>query len=638
MPSSTTFLTALAASSLLFSSTSARICPPLGPVLPAPQSPSGSDAVQDAIRRLTAGLEAQTEALNASAVSIAVKSLHEDELLFNWHYTPPVLSGIGTDQIDENTIYRVGSVSKMMPVLLALQNASIGWDDSVLRYLPQLADGAQGTQDNGISWEDVTIGSLASHLSGLATDMAMDLAVFRTGPWTQMGLPELSNGTGPSCSGLPGTRPCTINDLVNNVNSRPPVYAPFTGPVYSNIAFGILGLVIEAATGESFEDVAKAQIFDTLGMDSTSFNGYVSSFNETGFVPVGEPTWNSTPGVFEAAGGLFSSTSDLIAFTEAILDNRLLSPAATREWMKPQAHTSSLGYSVGGPWEILRSDNLTSDGRVIDVYTKSGDLGLYHALIGIVVDYDIVISVLTAGPEVSMDPYARSKFFSGVVRSFVPALEEAGREEAATDESWVGTFTEEATNSSITITLDNGPGLLISNFTVRGFDVLNNINSYSINTASSSLDGSRPTPNIEGRLYPTKILSDSETAWRATFDSTTNEQRDELDAQLFNVDGSCDTWFGYDRMAYNYLSLAEFIYVQDDGAITAIRNPAFNVTLTKVSGGLGEADSSDGQDDSGQDGTGGPSDVVIEGVALSLRHRSTFVAAIGILLTTAVLF
>jgi CubicO group peptidase (beta-lactamase class C family) len=128
----------------------------------------------------------------------------------------------------------------------------------------------------------------------------MDLAVFRTGPWTQMGLPELSNGTGPSCSGLPGTRPCTINDFVNNVNSRPPIYAPFTGPMYSNIAFAILGLVIEAATGESFGDVAKAQIFDALGMGSTSFNGYVSSFNETGFVPVSEPTWNSTPGVFEA--------------------------------------------------------------------------------------------------------------------------------------------------------------------------------------------------------------------------------------------------------------------------------------------------------------------------------------------------
>lgn len=339
-----------------------------------------------------------------------------------------------------------------------------------------------------------------------------------------------------------------------------------------------------------------------------------------------------------SAGGLFSSTSDLIAFTEAILDNRLLSPAATREWMKPQAHTSSLGYSVGGPWEILRSDNLTSDGRVIDVYTKSGDLGLYHALIGIVVDYDIVISVLTAGPEVSIDPYARSKFFSGVVRSFVPALEEAGREEAATDESWVGTFTEDVTNSSITIILDNGPGLLISNFTVRGFDVLNNINSYSINTASSSLDGSRPTPDIEGRLYPTKTLSDFETAWRATFDSTTNEQRDELDAQLFNVDGSCDTWFGYDRAAYNYLSLAEFIYVQDDGAVTAIRSPAFNVTLTKVSSGLRGIDDSDSQDESGQDGAGGPSDDVIEGVASGLRQGSTFVPAIRILLTTVVLF
>ena len=71
---------------------------------------------------------------------------------------------------------------------------------------------------------------------------------------------------------------------------------------------------------------------------------------------------------------MFSNTVDMLAFSEAILSNKLLSPIETRKWMKPISHTSSLGYSVGAPWEILRSNTLTKDRRVIDVYTKSGDL------------------------------------------------------------------------------------------------------------------------------------------------------------------------------------------------------------------------------------------------------------------------
>ena len=288
---------------------------------------------------------------------------------------------------------------------------------------------------------------------------------------------------------------------------------------------------------------------------------------------------------------MFSSTKDLIAFGDAIQSNKLLSPAQTRAWMKPDTHTSSLGASVGNSWEILRSDNVTADGRLIDVYTKSGDLGLYHALLGIVPDYDIVISVLTAGGEVTLDAYARSKLFSAVIQTLLPAVEAAGRAEA---QRFEGTFAEESSNSSLVLSSDSGPGLLIESFSVRGFDVLNNIGSYSIAAAESGAS-SKPTndettppkPSVEGRLYPTKRTSssggDSTTAWRAIFDSKTEEQKKALEGSLFWIDGSCETWFGTDRSAYNFLSLSDFHIVEsEDGDVKSIKNPAFNVTLTKV--------------------------------------------------------
>lgn len=126
----------------------------------------------------------------------------------------------------------------------------------------------------------------------------MDLGVFPA-PWAELGLPAIPRGTGPSCSGLPGTEPCTAEDLLNAMDSVPAVFPTFTSPSYSNTAYALLGMVVEAAYNQTFEDVAQTNIFDVAGMDSSSFNGPVKSFSTKGFVPKGEITWNLTTGVYE---------------------------------------------------------------------------------------------------------------------------------------------------------------------------------------------------------------------------------------------------------------------------------------------------------------------------------------------------
>lgn len=292
---------------------------------------------------------------------------------------------------------------------------------------------------------------------------------------------------------------------------------------------------------------------------------------------------------------MFSNTVDILAFCEAILKNKLLSPAKTRQWMKPVTHTSSLGYSVGAPWEILRSNNLTKDGRLIDVYTKSGDLGLYHALMGVVSDYDIAITVLAAGAEVSINPEARSEIFSTVIQTLLPVIDEAGRQEAA-DTGYVGRYTDKKNNTTLTLTMDDGPGLVMTDFHVRGFDVLGNIQSYSLASAETGLSGSKKF--VEARLYPVDMSSTAEgyathsrdryshrpsqSVWRAAFETSTEEQRAALNGKLFNIDGSCESWFQFDRSSYNYLSLAEFIFVHDQhGHVKTVRNSAFGISLER---------------------------------------------------------
>ncbi|KAK0611385.1 beta-lactamase/transpeptidase-like protein [Immersiella caudata] len=565
----------------------AIVCPPLGPVLLAPRSPSQNPIVKAAIGSLKATLDGQLKGqMKGSAVSLAVKSIHEDGLLFNYHFTPPTLSGLGTTNVDENTIYRVGSISKLMPVLALLQESNVSLEDPVTKYLPALRNAKGSSEVLSVSWDDITIGSLMSHLSGLATDSAQDLAVYPTGPWTTMGLPEVARGAGPTCSGLPGTKLCNATDLIRDMARRPPIYREFTTPVYSNIGYALLGLVVEAATNRTFEEAVQKSIFDVVGMTSTSFDGFPVSFPEKGFIPVKESTWNLTLGAFESSGGMFSSTNDLISFGNAILTHRLLSAPKTRKWLQPSAHTASRSFSVGGPWEIARSHTLTLDNRTIDIYTKTGDLGQYHAILALIPDFDLVATIITAGPEVTVNPNARTIFLSTALRTLIPAIEQASRDHASS-QGYTGAFTDPSTNSSLTLTLpsDSSPGLLLSSLTVRGFDALSHFPSYSLASLESGSVKASTKPVI-ARLYPSNRQggNGTETAWRAVVDTATEEEKKTVEEQIFYEDASCLTWFGMDRGAYNHLSLADFVFVTggEGGKVVEVRNPAFNVTFVRT--------------------------------------------------------
>ena len=74
-----------------------------------------------------------------------------------------------------------------------------------------------------------------------------------------------------------------------------------------------------------------------------------------------------------AAGGMFSSSRDLVKLGHSILNNAQLSSASTRRWLKPWGHTAVWQQDLGLAWEILR---WPVHGRIVDVYTKQGDLGM----------------------------------------------------------------------------------------------------------------------------------------------------------------------------------------------------------------------------------------------------------------------
>ncbi|KAF4501056.1 UPF0214 yfeW [Fusarium agapanthi] len=515
-------IAALAA--VYFTLIDAKACPPLGAVFPAPQSPSQSSLVKKEASLLKAGLDAQIGAqFNTSALSIGVKSLHEDDPLFTYQWTPPN-PGEGIDKVDEDTVFRIASGSKLLTALAAHISDKIDLEASVLKYLPELNKTAGDDDVFSLKWEDITVGSLASHISGVGVDRSCHRG---SAPWQPYGLPEVPKGKGPNCSGLPGTTPCTRKDLLEQVNLRPPVYVPFTNPIYSNIGHALLGLVIEAAKDMPFEDVIKRDILDVVGMKHT----YVDKTPRTDdlFIPEEEPTWNATLAVFDSAGGIFSSVSDMLLLADGILSNKFLTPVQTRKWMKPEANTASWGYQVG--------------------------------------DYDIVISIMSGGLEASANPYLTGTVLSKVLQNLLPAIEKVGRDD--TKEAFAGDYEDNETNSTIKFAMDSGPGLKIKNWQISGFDVLNNIGNYNFNALESN--ASTETPYVDARMYPSNLNKKGQTAWRAVFDRTNSMADTEYDSQLFFKDGACQTWFQQDRMVYDYLPLDLSVFVEgEDG----VRQPA----------------------------------------------------------------
>lgn len=253
----------------------------------------------------------------------------------------------------------------------------------------------------------------------------------------------------------------------------------------------------------------------------------------------------------------------------------LLKPAQTREWLKPRTHTASLGHSVGAPWEISRTKGLTQDNRVIDLYTKSGSLGLYNSMLVLIPDYDVALTVLTAGPLSPADTLA-----GRIIRVFLPVIEQVGKRQTAA--LYAGSYGSESSNSSITLTVNGGPGIYVSAWINNGVDFFKAYKKVSLIT----------TGNVEIRLYPTGLKAatpnnGSEVSFRATVrilpptsnNSTVTSGR----GQKF-ISRGCQNWASLDLFMYKLRGLDEFVF-HLDGAdqVTGVEPRAFRTLLKKQS-------------------------------------------------------
>ncbi|OAL28251.1 hypothetical protein AYO22_02957 [Fonsecaea multimorphosa] len=402
----------------------------------------------------------------------------------------------------------------------------------------------------------------------------------------ETGLPPLTQSQDSlSCGGVPGTPGCTWNDFFDNFGRRPPVYAPFTTPVYSNIGYSLLGRVIENVSGKTYAVYLEDAIFTPANLTRTFVGAPANS--SLGFIPAATSWWGTSLGYENSSGGIYSSNNDLLSLGAAILSSSssvssntktLLAPAQARAWLKPRTFTSSAGVYVGAPWEIARGANLTADGHVVDFYTKTGNLGDYTAILALVPDYDLVMTMNLAGPDSSIA--AIQVLFSTLVRALLPPVAHAATSEAA--HRYAGTYTSpsspgigsgtNSTTSTITLVVDDY-GLAVSTFSARGVDVLG--------TYAATLGGADTNTTTAIRLYPTNLGSGNQTAWRAVYQTSSAAELAAFDAQLFFPQGSCQSWTGIDLQTYGFEALDYFVFTADDdgGVVVQVEPVAWRLVL-----------------------------------------------------------
>jgi len=265
--------------------------------------------------------------LNAPGAAVAV--ILDGELLYESGYG--VKRQGGSILVNADTIFRIGSVTKMMTAAAVMQQVELGrvdLDAPVTDYIPEFEIGGRWPADRITVWHTLT------HTTGIP-DLVNDL--------TSVGDEALSN-------------------WAQNQDGMELHAPPGSFWNYSNPNFMLAGLVAERASETRYRELYRESLWVPAGMHSTTFNPsevlqwgnfatgyyYDSAADEEYFIaPRDFDLW-----AFGPAGVAFSTVGDLTRWALLLMDGGgpVLSPwsAATmqgpHQWMH---YTPDLFYGFG---------------------------------------------------------------------------------------------------------------------------------------------------------------------------------------------------------------------------------------------------------------------------------------------------
>ena len=231
--------------------------------------------------------------------------------------------------ITQETQFNLGSINKLFTAVAIAQlveKEKLSFSDNVGKFLPDYP--------NDTVRDQITIEQLLTHTSGMGSFIDIEhrdqfLAKRK----------ELKS----------------IKDVVNLFKNRPLPHKQGEYH-YSPDGYEVLGLVIESTSGQDYYDYVREHIYQVANMQDTDCYeldledsdgriavGYTNRDPLTGEQIEGGRVDNIKINLIKgtAGGSGYSTTKDLVKFSQALLGNRLLSAEMTAEILKPRIDLGS---------------------------------------------------------------------------------------------------------------------------------------------------------------------------------------------------------------------------------------------------------------------------------------------------------
>ena len=181
-------------------------------------------------------------------------------------------------------------------------------------------------------------------------------------PFTVLDLMTHTSGLGEAGGGRGEAAPSSRAELIATSAQRMNlIFQPGTAWNYTNFGIGVLGRIIEAVSGQSFDDFMAERIFLPLGMKDTSFQVQAAKSARVATVYTTQ-NGKLTPldrslilsgGISSPDSGLLSTAGDLARFVQMMLNKgtlngrTVLSAAAVETMTTSHTGTLPAGYTPG---------------------------------------------------------------------------------------------------------------------------------------------------------------------------------------------------------------------------------------------------------------------------------------------------
>lgn len=285
--------------------------------------------------------------------------------------------------ISNDTVFRIGSVTKQFTaagIMLLQQRGQLSVSDPIRNYLP----------DYPTHGHVITVEQLLTHTSGIMS-------------YTD--IPDYMD------SGI--RNDLTTEELIDVFKNKPMDFAPGDKWNYSNSGYVLLGAIIEAVAGTSYEEFVATQISAPLGLIHTVYGGPKLVPNRAAgyeldndgnivnarFLSMTQP---------HAAGSLLSTTGDLVKWHKVLTGGEFIHDDSYKQMTTPTLLNDgeSFPYGFGLGLELIRGRRLIAHG---------GGINGFRCYTMWLPDEDVYVAVLTNGGSDGPSPMTVAKLTAAML-------------------------------------------------------------------------------------------------------------------------------------------------------------------------------------------------------------------------------